>query len=116
MDPRWIGYYFDPCHATAEGGEGGWLIGLRMALPRIKMVAIKDFRWEKRDGKWKMTMCPLGEGMVNWPKFFSMLAAARFSGPISLHMEHEAADERAAIARDFAFLRKQVDVAYGGLS
>jgi len=116
MDPRWIGYYFDPCHATAEGGEGGWLIGLRMALPRIKMVAIKDFRWEKRDGKWKMTMCPLGEGMVNWPKFFSMLAAARFSGPISLHMEYEAADERAAIARDFAFLRKQVDVAYGGLS
>ena len=46
----------------------------------------------------------------------SMLAAARFNGPISLHMEYEAADERAAIARDFAFLRKQVDVAYGGLS
>src|SRR5712692_2542438 len=115
-DPRSIGYYFDPCHDTAEGGEGGWLIGLRMALPRIKMVDIKDFRWEKRDGKWKMTMCPLGEGMVNWPKFFSILAAARFSGPISLHMEYEAADERAAIARNFAFLRKQVDAAYGGLS
>jgi len=116
MDPRWIGYYFDPCHATAEGGEGGWLIALRMALARIKMVAIKDFRWEKRDGKWRMTMCPLGEGMVNWPGFFSMLAAARFTGPISLHMEYESADERAAISRDFAFLRKQVDAAYGGLS
>jgi L-ribulose-5-phosphate 3-epimerase len=116
MDPRWIGYYFDPCHATAEGGEGGWLIGLRMALPRIKMVAIKDFFWEKRGGKWKMQMCPMGEGMVNWPKFFSMLATARFSGPISLHMEYEAADERAAIARDFEFLRKQVTAAYGGLS
>ena len=116
MDPRWIGYYFDPCHATAEGGEGGWLIDLRMALARIKMVAIKDFRWEKHDGKWKMTMCALGEGMVNWPKFFSILATARFAGPISLHMEYEAADERAAIARDFAFLRKQVDAAYGGLT
>jgi len=116
MDPRWIGYYFDPCHATAEGGEGGWLIDLRMALARIKMVAIKDFHWEKRDGKWKMTMCPLGEGMVNWPKFFSILAAEHFTGPISLHMEYEAADERAAIARDFMFLRKQVDAAYGGLS
>ena len=116
MDPRWIGYYFDPCHATAEGGEGGWLIDLRMALARIKMVAIKDFRWEKHDGKWKMTMCPLGEGMVNWAKFFSILAAEHFTGPISLHMEYEAADERAAIARDFAFLRKQVDAAYGGLS
>src|SRR5712692_2752270 len=36
MDPRWIGYYFDPCHATAEGGEGGWQIALRMALARAK--------------------------------------------------------------------------------
>lgn len=116
MDPRWIGFYFDPCHATAEGGVGGWQISLRMALARIKMAAIKDFYWEKRGGKWKMVMCPLGEGMVDWPKFFSILAAARFTGPISLHMEYEPPDETAAIARDFAFLRNQVDAAYGGVS
>ena len=24
MDPRWIGYMFDPAEATAEGGLGGW--------------------------------------------------------------------------------------------
>jgi sugar phosphate isomerase/epimerase len=87
-----------------------------MALERIKMVAIKDFYWEKRGGKWKMLMCPLGEGMVDWTKFFSILAAARFMGPTSLHMEYEPADEAAAIATDFAFLRKQVDAAYGGVS
>ena len=116
MDPRWIGYYFDPCHATAEGGEGGWQIALQMALARIKMVAIKDFYWEKRSGKWEMRMCPLGDGMVHWPEVFSTLAAARFAGPISLHMEYEPPDEAAAIARDFAFLRKQVEAAYGGLS
>jgi sugar phosphate isomerase/epimerase len=115
MDPRWIGYYFDPCHATAEGGEGGWRISLRMALDRIKMVAIKDFYWEKRAGKWEMRMCPLGEGMVRWPEVFAALQAGRFTGPISLHMEYEPADEMAAIARDFAFLRKQVDAAYGGV-
>jgi sugar phosphate isomerase/epimerase len=115
MDPRWIGYYFDPCHATAEGGEGGWRISLRMALDRIKMVAIKDFYWEKRAGKWEMRMCPLGEGMVRWPEVFAALRAGRFTGPISLHMEYEPADEMAAIARDFAFLRKQVDAAYGGV-
>ncbi len=111
MDARSIGYYFDPCHATAEGGEGGWRIALRMALERVKMVAIKDFYWEKRAGKWKMQMCPLGEGMVRWQEFFAMLAAAGFRGPISMHVEYEPADE-AAIARDFAFLRKQVDAAY----
>jgi sugar phosphate isomerase/epimerase len=116
MDPRWIGYYFDPCHATAEGGAGGWQIALRMALARIKMVAIKDFYWEKRAGKWTMQMCPLGEGMVDWPKFFSMLAGSGFTGPISLHVEYEASDMIGAITRDFASLRKQVTPAFGGLS
>jgi sugar phosphate isomerase/epimerase len=115
MDPRWIGYYFDPCHATAEGGEGGWLISLRMAIARIKMVAIKDFFWEKRGGKWAMRMCPLGQGMVRWPEFFAALHESRFTGPISMHVEYEPADE-SAIARDFAFLRKQVNAAYGDVS
>jgi len=41
LDPGWIGYYFDPCHATAEGGEAGWNIALCMAMPRIKVVAVK---------------------------------------------------------------------------
>jgi L-ribulose-5-phosphate 3-epimerase len=116
MDPRWIGYYFDPCHATVEGGEGGWQIDLRMALARVKMVAIKDFYWEKRGGKWEIRWCPLGEGMVRWPQFFSLLAGARFTGPISLHVEYEPADMAGAITRDFAFLRKQVDAGYGGVS
>lgn len=113
MDPRWIGYYFDPCHATAEGGVAGWDIALRLALPRLKMVALKDFYWEKSNGKWKMKMCPMGEGMVDWTKVFSMLATARFTGPISLHMEYDPADEMAAIARDFEFAKKQITTAYG---
>jgi len=112
LDPRWIGYYFDPCHAVAEGGVAGWHIALRLALPRLKMVALKDFYWEKRGGRWEMIMCPLGEGMVEWPKFFSMLAAAKYAGPISLHVEYEPKDELAAIAHDLAFMRKQVAAAY----
>jgi len=119
MDPRSIGYYFDPCHATTEGGEGGWQIALKMALSRMKMVALKDFYWArgtKAGVGWQMTMCPMGEGMVHWPEVFSMCAKARFTGPISLHMEYEPADERAAIARDFEFVRKQVDAAYRGVS
>ncbi len=112
MDPNWIGYYFDPCHATAEGGEAGWSISMRMALPRIKMVALKDFYWSKVNGKWTMQMCPIGEGMVNWQQVFSLLASARFVGPLSLHLEYEPADELAAIARDLAFVKKQVAIAY----
>ncbi|MGA2594209.1 MAG: sugar phosphate isomerase/epimerase family protein [Bryobacteraceae bacterium] len=113
MDPKWIGYYFDPCHATAEGGEAGWNIAMRMALPRIKMVALKDFYWAKVNGKWMMQMCPIGEGMVNWPQVFSLLASSRFSGPLSLHLEYEPKDELSSIARDLAFVKKQVGAAYG---
>lgn len=114
MDPKWIGYYFDPCHATAEGGEAGWNIALRLALPRIKMVALKDFYWAKVNGKWIMQMCPMGEGMVQWTQVFGLLASAHFAGPLSLHLEYQAADELAAIARDLAFVKKQVAAAYGG--
>lgn len=113
LDPNWIGYYFDPCHATAEGGEAGWNIAMRMALPRIKMVALKDFYWAKTGGKWTMQMCPIGEGMVKWAEVFSLLASSRFTGPISLHLEYEPANEMAAISRDLAFVKKQVESAYG---
>ncbi len=111
LDANWIGYYFDPCHATAEGGEAGWNVAMRMALPRIKMVALKDFYWEKANGKWTMHMCPMGQGMVKWTAVFAMLAAARFAGPLSLHIEYEPADTN-AISRDLAFVKKQVAAAY----
>jgi L-ribulose-5-phosphate 3-epimerase len=112
MDPAWAGYYFDPCHATAEGGVYEWQLAAQIALRNLKMVAIKDFYWAKKDGKWTMTMCPLGEGMVDWKKFFGMLAAVRFTGPITLHLEYDASDERAAIARDLEFMKRQVAQAY----
>jgi len=117
-----VGFYFDPCHATIEGGKAGWEISFHRVAPRLKMIACKDFFWEKTGGKWQATMCPLGQGMVDYPKFFQMLAAANFSGPISLHAEYEIAGPSAAarhektleaIERDFAYLRKEVSAAFG---
>src|SRR5581483_2800699 len=88
LDPAWVGYCYDPCHATAEGGVGGWSVSLRLVLPRLKMITLRDFYWQKTGGKWQMTMCPMGEGMVDWPAVFSALAQARFSGPVSLHVDY----------------------------
>jgi sugar phosphate isomerase/epimerase len=122
-DPQAIGFYFDPCHATIEGGDGGWQIGFQRVAGRIHMVAIKDFYWEKQGGEWKVRMCPLGEGMVNFPKFFQLLAASGFSGPISLHVEYEIEGptesarrekEMAAIEKDYAYLKQQFAKAFGG--
>ena len=112
QDPQWIGYYLDPCHAAAEGGVGGWKVALQLALPRLKMLAVKDFYWAKEGGKWTVKMCPLGEGMVEWPAIFAALAKARFTGPVSLNLEYGPKDELAAIARDFEVLRKWVAAAY----
>jgi sugar phosphate isomerase/epimerase len=109
LDPQWIGYYFDPCHATAEGGKAGWHLALDIALPRLKMIALKDFYWKKDEkGVWQMTMCPLGEGMVNWDRFFATIAKAKFTGPLSLHVEYHTDNEMKAIAADLAFMRKMV--------
>lgn len=122
IDPQAMGAYFDPCHATVEGGGKGWEIGFHRLAGRIKMVAIKDFYWEKTGGAWKVQMCPLGEGMVNFPKFFKLLAASGFQGPISLHMEYpidgpteSAREERtlAAIGQDLGYLKQQVAAAFG---
>jgi sugar phosphate isomerase/epimerase len=115
LDPKSIGYYFDPAHATVEGGLGGWRISLNMVAPRLKMVALKDFYWAKgKDGRWRTQWCPMGEGMVDWQRVFAGFAAAKFQGPLTLHVEYEPKDELAAIANDFAFVRKHVTAAYGG--
>jgi sugar phosphate isomerase/epimerase len=114
MDPQWIGYYFDPSQATAEGGVSGWEIALRLALPRLKAVALQDFTWAKAAGSaWKMQMCALGEGVVDWPAFFRILADARFTGPISVHQEYSVQDELGAMNKDLEFVRKQVKQAWG---
>lgn len=113
LDPQAIGYYFDPGHATIEGGLAGWRISLSLVAPRLKMVALKDFYWAKAaDGKWKPRWCPMGEGMVEWPAVFRALRAANFTGPLTLHVEYDPKDELAAIARDYEFIRKQVDAAW----
>jgi len=84
------GFYFDVRHATVEGGLGGWRAGVQMAAPHLRMLAIKDFYWEKGpNGRWRVVDCPVGEGMVDWKAFGAELRKASFSGPMSLHVEYD---------------------------
>lgn len=112
MDPRLVGYCFDPAEATAEGGLGGWEAALRLALPRLKAVSLQDFFWKKNGEEWTMQKCALGEGMVDWEKLFSLLATARFTGPLSLHLEYAPQDAAGAMAKDLEFARMHVRKAY----
>ena len=120
LDPTAIGAYFDPSHATIEGGNHGWKLGFHRLAPRLKMVALKDFVWEKSGGQWRTRWVPLGEGMVRWPEFLRLLVRTPFPGPVSLHIEYDPgganrADrfERSFVAaqRDLYFLRAQLKAA-----
>lgn len=108
LDPQWIGYYFDPSQVT-----GDMEIALRLVLPRLKAVALQDYIWARTGKAWKMQVCPLGEGMVDWSAFFRILAEAKFTGPVSIHQEYIAQDEVAAMNKDLEFARKQVKKAWG---
>jgi sugar phosphate isomerase/epimerase len=123
LDPKTVGYYFDVRHAVVEGGDGGWRTAFSLAAPRLFMIALKDFYWEKTATGWRQQNCPMGAGMVNWKAYFALLAKADFHGPVSLHLEYEVpgatdaeqeANTIAAATKDLAFVKKHLAEAYGG--
>jgi len=118
VDPARAGFYFDPAQATIEGGKTGWNLNFRRIAPRLFMVAIKDFVWEKSPQGWRTRWVPLGEGVVNWAAFFPLLKATPFAGPISLHIEYnpggKTKNERydramEAARRDWAVLKRHLE-------
>jgi sugar phosphate isomerase/epimerase len=118
LDKNWIGIYLDPAHSVIEGGKNGWNFSLRQVLDRVTMVGIKDFVWEKVDGKWRTRWVPLGQGMVPFDEVFAILATTSFPGPISLHLEYYEPTGRtkaarlensvAALEKDVKFLREAI--------
>jgi sugar phosphate isomerase/epimerase len=87
LDPNWIGCQFDIRHATVDGATA-WPVTFRLVAPYTRMLAIKDFRWKKVNGDWQSENCPLGEGVVDFPKFIKLLKEHDFAGPISVHYEY----------------------------
>ena len=89
FNPDLVGAYIDPGHMAVEGGLGGWLMGMDILAEKIRMVAVKDYGWFKKDGKWIARTVPLGEGLVPWRKVFEILKRIEFKGPVSLHSEYK---------------------------
>jgi len=107
---------YDVGHATVEGGLGGWIDSFRLAEPYIRGVAFKDFFWQKDARKgWEPAWVPLGQGMVRFPAFCSMLAQTSFEGPVQLHFEYplggaEAGHRAITVARDQVFSAMRHDL------
>jgi len=88
--PGAVAVNYDVGHAVVEGGYGGWINSTRLLLPYMRGVAVKDFAWKKNaHGEWRPGWCALGRGMVDFPRFFEMLKAGGFNGPVQLHMEYD---------------------------
>jgi sugar phosphate isomerase/epimerase len=111
IDPRWVGYDFDPGFATETAGVDGFGGLMGLAMPKLKAVTVCDVTWNK-DKPDARKACPLGEGLVDWHQFFTALGRARFVGPITIQVRYETKNELNAFRRDLEFVRKQVATAY----
>ena len=83
-----LGSQYDIRHAVVEGGKG-WELGLRRIQPYIKTIVIKDFKWGKQNGKWQPINTPLGQGMLDFNRYFSLLKKYKINVPVSLHLEYD---------------------------
>ncbi len=109
MDPNVVGVNYDVGHAMIEGGAGGWIDSFNITGSYLRGIAVKDYVWGRNaKGVWQAQWVPLGEGMVKFPTFFTMVANAGFSGPLQIHFEYELGDPTqtaAAMRRDLGKLR-----------
>jgi len=87
LDPNNIGCQYDVRHATTEDADT-WPVTLDLLKAYSKTINVKDFYWEKKGDKWRVKSVPLGEGMVDYKKYFSLLKQYNINGPMSLHCEY----------------------------
>ena len=120
IDSEFLGSQYDIRHATVEGGLS-WPLGLDMIHPYINVIVVKDFRWEKAGDTWKVVNVPLGEGMVDFPRYFARLKQYDIRCPISVHFEYEMPEEKKELSDDerlqqtIAVMKKDVTTLKGYL-
>jgi L-ribulose-5-phosphate 3-epimerase len=69
-------------------GASTWILGMRLIAGHIRTLAIKDFTWNKVNGKPQAETVPLGEGMVDWDLFFKTVKELNIVAPLTLHIEY----------------------------
>ncbi len=87
INSTWLGSQYDIYHATVEGANT-WPVGLKLISPCIRSIDIKDFKWVEKEGKVTSVSVPLGEGMVDFRRYFSLLKEYKINVPVSIHYEY----------------------------
>ena len=86
-EPKFFGAQYDIRHAVAEGGRS-WPNGVKLIKNHIKTIVLKDFKWGEVGGNWQIINVPIGEGMVDFKRYFQMLKGYGLNPPVSLHLEY----------------------------
>jgi L-ribulose-5-phosphate 3-epimerase len=86
INSPWLGSQYDILHATVESFNA-WSLGYELLRPYIKSFDIKDFQWSDKSGKWALEVVPLGQGLIDYPRFFSMIKRDGLRVPMSVHYE-----------------------------
>lgn len=86
-DPAGMGVQYDIRHATVEGGLS-WENGLQLIQPQIRTIVLKDFKWQQSNGKWEIINTPIGDGMVDFTRYFRLLKKYNIQVPVSVHFEY----------------------------
>lgn len=112
FDAKIVGYVFDPAYSTVNAGRDGCLAALRAALPRLKMIAARDYTKPAEGDPSQWVPARLGKGAVDWPGVLAVLAQAKYSGPITIYVDAASTDSLPAIRADLAFLKQALSEAY----
>jgi len=83
-----LGSQFDIRHAIVEAGES-WELELRAIKTYINSIALKDFKWAMVKGRMKPINVPMGEGIIDFKRYFTLLKKHKINVPISLHVEYD---------------------------
>lgn len=90
LDRKDVGVNFDPANMLLYG-SGEPIAALRLLLPHVRQVHIKDAVPSNAIGEWGSEV-PAGSGKVNWAGFFATLSLAGYGG--SYVIEREAGGSR----------------------
>ncbi|MBL0745286.1 sugar phosphate isomerase/epimerase family protein [Chryseolinea lacunae] len=124
VNSAWLGSQYDIMHASVEGFNA-WSTGLKLIAPYIRSIDLKDFQWTKKDGKWASQTTPVGEGLIDFKKYFALLKRYGVRVPASLHYEYDLGGAEnggttltkpkeeviAAMKKDLALFRKMIQEA-----
>ncbi len=87
VDEEYMGIRYDIRHATVEGGLS-WPLGMKFLAARINSFDVKDFIWKESDGKWNPHNVQLGDGMVDFDRYFQIIKEYNIPGDFTIHLEY----------------------------